>query len=263
VQISIWLSWCHCHSLSLAPLNPDWFCLRGCTFLVPAHQGSPRQSLGGRKMVVVIVIVIVIHHRPQMIRYQKAKTNLDFTGVRENEWQWQQLGHMQICTSPQTDNHPASHHSVFFRLDVLSAAQPTASKHWQQVKALKTVNKWQTNGNPLWFYCFCRFRWAAFVVHRHCDPSITWNGSSSLPALSKQQMTVISLLTNLLLSVYIWPTSLTGASGVECAQLFISYLLVIRVIVADHCCWSCTDKIFFLCQCIDLYVFWVWITAPF
>jgi len=25
VQICIWPSWCHCYSLSLAPVNPDWF----------------------------------------------------------------------------------------------------------------------------------------------------------------------------------------------------------------------------------------------
>jgi len=37
--------------------------------------------------------------------YQKGKTNLDFTEARDCEWQWHQLGHMQICTSPQTDNH--------------------------------------------------------------------------------------------------------------------------------------------------------------
>jgi len=29
-------------------------------------------------------------------------------------WQWHQLGHMQtICTSLQTDNVPARHHSIF------------------------------------------------------------------------------------------------------------------------------------------------------
>jgi len=38
-------------------------------------------------------------------RYQKSKTNLDFTGARDSEWQWHQLGHMQVCTSLQTDNH--------------------------------------------------------------------------------------------------------------------------------------------------------------
>ena len=36
-------------------------------------------------------------------RYQKGKTNLDFTGARDSEWQWHQLGHMQVCTSLQTD----------------------------------------------------------------------------------------------------------------------------------------------------------------
>jgi len=29
VQICIWPSWCHCHSLSLAPVNPHWFYLSG------------------------------------------------------------------------------------------------------------------------------------------------------------------------------------------------------------------------------------------
>jgi len=38
-------------------------------------------------------------------RYQKGKTKLDFTEARDSEWQWLQLGHMQVCTSFQTDNH--------------------------------------------------------------------------------------------------------------------------------------------------------------
>jgi len=38
-------------------------------------------------------------------RYQKGKTNLDFTEARDGEWQWHQLGRMQVCTSLQTDNH--------------------------------------------------------------------------------------------------------------------------------------------------------------
>jgi len=29
VQICIWPSWCHCHSLSLAAVNPHWFYLSG------------------------------------------------------------------------------------------------------------------------------------------------------------------------------------------------------------------------------------------
>jgi len=38
-------------------------------------------------------------------RYQIGKTNLDFTEARDSEWQWHQLGHMQVCISLQTDNH--------------------------------------------------------------------------------------------------------------------------------------------------------------
>jgi len=45
-------------------------------------------------------------------RYQKGKTNLDFTEARDSEWQWHQLGHMQVCISLQI-TMPAPHHSVF------------------------------------------------------------------------------------------------------------------------------------------------------
>ena len=39
---------------------------------------------------------------------RKVKTNLDFTEARDSELQWYQLGHMQICTSLQTDNHAST-----------------------------------------------------------------------------------------------------------------------------------------------------------
>ena len=41
-------------------------------------------------------------------RFQKGKTSLDFTEARNDEWQWHQLGHMQVCTSLQTDNHTST-----------------------------------------------------------------------------------------------------------------------------------------------------------
>jgi len=47
-------------------------------------------------------------------RYQKGKTNLDFTGARDSEWQWHQLGCMQVCTSLQTDNHASTLPLSFF-----------------------------------------------------------------------------------------------------------------------------------------------------
>ena len=68
----------------------------------------------------------------QVSRYQKGKTNLDFTGARDSERHWYQLGHMQVCTSLQTDNHDStSLLKVFYRPDALPAAQPTVSKHCQ------------------------------------------------------------------------------------------------------------------------------------
>jgi len=57
----------------------------------------------------------VTHTRPfngplsgttQVSRYQKGKTNLDFTEARDSEWH--QLGHMKVCTSLQTDNHAST-----------------------------------------------------------------------------------------------------------------------------------------------------------
>jgi len=62
-------------------------------------------------------------------RYQNGKTNLDFTGARDSEWQWHQLGHMQVYNSLQTDNHASTPPLCFYRPDALPAAQPTASKH--------------------------------------------------------------------------------------------------------------------------------------
>ena len=47
-------------------------------------------------------------------RYQKAKTDLDFTEARDSEWQWHQLGHVQVCTSIQTDNHASTPPLKFF-----------------------------------------------------------------------------------------------------------------------------------------------------
>ena len=65
-------------------------------------------------------------------RYQKGKTNLDFTETRDSECQWHQLGHMQVYTSLQTDNHINTPPLSFYGPDALPAAQPTASKPWRQ-----------------------------------------------------------------------------------------------------------------------------------
>jgi len=80
----------------------------------------------------------------QVSRYQKGKTNLDFTGARDSEWQWHQLGYMQVCTSLQTDNHASTPQLGFYRPDALPAAQPTVSKHWRNSSS--SNNDLQLNG---------------------------------------------------------------------------------------------------------------------
>ena len=59
---------------------------------------------------------------------------MDFTKARASVWQWHQLGHMQVCTLLQTDNHASTAPLSFFnRLDALPDAQPRASK-WFQIR---------------------------------------------------------------------------------------------------------------------------------
>jgi len=58
-------------------------------------------------------------------RYQEGKINLDFTEARDSEWQWHQLGHMQVCTALQTDNH--------------ASTQPLTI--WSQLNKVKNINE--------------------------------------------------------------------------------------------------------------------------
>ena len=66
-----------------------------------------------------------------MSRYQKGITNLDFNEARDRKWQWHQLGHMQVCTSLQTDNHTSTPPLSFLQAGC-PYCRPTNS-----VKALK------------------------------------------------------------------------------------------------------------------------------
>ena len=72
-----------------------------------------------------------------MSRYQKAKTNLDFTEARDSGISW------AICKSAPCSRQittPATHHSVFYRPDALLAAQPTVSKHWRDNLTYLTIH---------------------------------------------------------------------------------------------------------------------------
>ena len=67
-------------------------------------------------------------------RYQKGKTNLDFTEARDSEWQWNLLVHMQVCISIQTDNHTSTP-----LLSFLQAGCPSC-RLTNSVKALNNNN---------------------------------------------------------------------------------------------------------------------------
>ena len=69
----------------------------------------------------------------QVSQYRKGKTNLDFCEARDSEWQWHQLGHMQVCTLLQTDNHPAPHYSFFLQAGCPSCHPTNSVKHWRQI----------------------------------------------------------------------------------------------------------------------------------
>ena len=64
-------------------------------------------------------------------RYQKGKTNLDFTEARDSKWH--QLGHMQVCISLQTDNHASTPPLIFLQAGCPSCRSPN------NVKALKAL----------------------------------------------------------------------------------------------------------------------------
>jgi len=71
----------------------------------------------------------------QVSWHQRGKTRKEnksgFTGARDSEWQWHQLGHMQICTLPQPCQHAATH----FLQSRCPSCCPTDS-----IKALKDIS---------------------------------------------------------------------------------------------------------------------------
>jgi len=50
----------------------------------------------------------------QVSWYQKGKSYGDFTQARDSQWHRHQLGHVQVCTSLQTDNHASTQPLSFF-----------------------------------------------------------------------------------------------------------------------------------------------------
>jgi len=77
-------------------------------------------------------------------RYQKGKTNLDFTEAKDSEWQKHQLGHMQVCISLQTDNHVSTPPLKYFtgRMPFLPPSQQRQSTEGKSTEALNQHTVW-------------------------------------------------------------------------------------------------------------------------
>jgi len=70
-------------------------------------------------------------------RYQKGKTNLDFTEATDSEWHWHPLGHMQVCTLLQTDSHASTPPLSFLQAGCPSC-RPTNSVKAQKASMMTT-----------------------------------------------------------------------------------------------------------------------------
>ena len=76
---------------------------RTCDHIKCCHSMGPLRE-GLLMNSIVIMLFIAIMWIMDTLRYEtrKGQTNLDFTEARDSEWQWHQLGHMQVWTSLQT-----------------------------------------------------------------------------------------------------------------------------------------------------------------
>ena len=99
-------------------------------------------------------------------RYQKGKTNLDFAEARDSEWQWHQLGRMEVCTSLQTDNHASTPPLSFLQAGCPSC-RPTNSVKALKAKSLWNVREYNSTGQCSVGGCnvpcvFMTVRWRRF-----------------------------------------------------------------------------------------------------
>jgi len=81
--------------------------------------------------------------------YKKGKTNQDFTEARDSEWQWHQLGCMQVCTSLQADNHTSSPPLNFYRPDAFPADKTNSVKELNVTNMLEILFSTIISGNTM------------------------------------------------------------------------------------------------------------------
>jgi len=129
------------------------------------------QAHAGNNQFTQVAIAMHTHTCPfngrlsgttRVSRYLKGETNLDFTEARDSDWQWHQLGCMQVCISLQTDNYASTPPFSFFTARCPSCC-PTVLKHWRpqspQKPQRKTILYKAHNGND-------QFTQVAIAMHR-------------------------------------------------------------------------------------------------
>ena len=99
-------------------------------------------------------------------RYQKGKTNLDFIEARDSEWQWHQLGHMQVCISFQTDNHASTPPLQFFtgQMPFLPPNKQRQSTESKYTNVLIKIYKRKYLTNYFMSKIKTTYRWKAMVL---------------------------------------------------------------------------------------------------
>jgi len=130
-------------------------------------------------------------------RYQKDKTNLDFTEARDSEWQWHQLGHMLVCTSLQTDNHAST--PLFTSFTGRMPFLPPNQQRQSTEGILSKINSWHFR---TYFGCIeigehevYRDDVGCLVQCKHCDQHCFVNHVTSVQhARQAQQCNVLSYI---------------------------------------------------------------------
>ena len=104
LKITIILQWIDTFQQNLA-----WWCISA--FWTPSTTTT----------TIILRLFWIFSRTTRVSLYQKGKTRKliqsGFTEAQDSEWQWHLLGHMQICTLPQTDNHASISPISFYRPD--------------------------------------------------------------------------------------------------------------------------------------------------
>jgi len=145
-------------------------------------------------------------------RYQKGKTNLNFTEARDSEWQWHPLGYMQVCISLQTDNHASAPPLSFLQAGCPSC-RPTNSvkalKAYSDVKILYQQDAFRINQQFHYteHYLFIYFASVAVALDSRQMTASSWS-RFSLPSNF-----VNGHVSTMWFTVCHWPKSQEGSSS--------------------------------------------------